>query len=133
MTFYRQSLVAISEKPLLGWGVAGWGTFFLGMDDKNAIPHDFVLESAVEQGLIGCGLLLALLFTTGSALRKIIRLSGSHFAFLMPAFLLPVLTGLVTGGLDNRLLWFWCGTIFAVSRMVHQIEATRAYAGLRMY
>ena len=132
MTFYRRSLVAISEKPLLGWGVAGWGPFFLGMDDRNAIPHDFVLESAVEQGLIGCASLLALLFATGAALRENIRRAGSHFLFLVPAFLLPVISGLITGGLDNRLLWFWCGTIFAVSRMIHHEFAAHAHARQRM-
>jgi O-antigen ligase len=132
MNFYRQSLVAISEKPLLGWGVGGWGAFFLGMDKKET-PHDFILESAVEQGLIGCGSLLAFLIATGAALRKIIRCSGSHYVFLMPTFLLPVFTGLVTGGLDNRLLWFWCGTIFAVSRMIQQqLQQPRAYGGIQM-
>ena len=122
MTFYKQSLVAISEKPFLGWGVSAWGVYFLGVD-KKAIPHDFILEAAVEQGLIGCGTLLAFLFTTGSALRKIIRWSGPHFAFLVPAFLLSIFTGLVTGSLEGRLLWFWCGTIFAISRMIqHQLQ-----------
>ena len=133
MTFYRRSLVAISEKPLLGWGAAGWGPFFSGIDDRNAIPHDFILESAVEQGLIGCASLLALLFATACALRETIRFAGSHFAFLLPAFLLPVISGLMTGGLDNRLLWFWCGTIFAVSRMIRRELARHAHAAPRMH
>ncbi len=133
MHFYRQSLVAISEKPLLGWGVGGWGAFFLGLDKKE-IPHNFILESAVEQGLIGCGSLVAFLMAVGSALRKIIRRSGSPYTFLMPAFLLPVLTGLVTGGLDSRLLWFWCGTIFAVSRMIQdQLKQPPAYDSVQMH
>ena len=133
MTFYRRSLVAISEKPLLGWGVAGWGRFFLGTDDRNAIPHDFILESAVEQGLIGCASLLGLLFGAATALRENIRFAGSQFAFLLPGFLLPVLSGLVTGGLDNRLLWFWCGTIFAVSRMIRYEFSLGSYAVRRMH
>jgi O-antigen ligase len=118
MRFYRQSLVAISKKPLLGWGVGGWSAFFLGMDRKE-FPHNFILESAVEQGLIGCASLLAFLIATGSALRKVISRSGAHYGFLLPALLLPVFTGQVSGGLDSRSLWFWCGTIFAVSRMIH--------------
>jgi O-antigen ligase len=133
MTFYRQSLMAISEKPFLGWGVSAWGVYFLGVDQK-AIPHDFVLESAVEQGLVGCGTLLAFLFTTWSSLRKIIRRSGAHFSFLVPAFLFSLFTGLVTGSLEGRLLWFWCGTIFALSRMVQQqFQQLRASAQIRPY
>ena len=134
MTFYKQSLVAISEKPFLGWGVSAWGVYFLGVDQK-AIPHDFILESAVEQGMIGCGTLLAFLFTAGSALRRIIRWSGPHFAFLVPVFLLSLFTGLVTGSLEGRLLWFWCGTIFAISRMIqHQLrQQQRADARARQY
>ena len=132
VNFYRQSLLAIAEKPLLGWGVGGWGVFFLGMD-KNEIPHNFVLESAVEQGLIGCGSLLAFLIAAGAALRKILHRSGSPYAFLVPTFLLPIITGMVTGGLDNRWLWFWCGTIFAVSRMIQeQLQQLPVYGGLRM-
>ena len=122
MHFYRQSLVAISERPLLGWGVGGWSAFFLGMD-KTEMPHNFILESAVEQGLVGCASLLAFLIATASALCKIIRgWLGPYYAFLLPAILLPVLTGSVSGGLDNRLLWFWCGTIFAVSRMIQDLR-----------
>jgi O-antigen ligase len=133
VNFYRQSLVAIGERPLLGWGVGGWGAFFLGMDKKE-IPHNFILESAVEQGLIGCGTLLAFLIATGAALRKTIQRSGSQYAFLAPAFLLPILTGLVTGGLDNRLLWFWCGTIFAICRMVqYQLQQPRAHGGIQIH
>jgi O-antigen ligase len=129
MNFYRQSVVAISQRPILGWGVGGWGAFSLKLDAK-AIPHNFILESAVEQGLIGCSLLLALLLATGSALRQIIRSTGADYALLLPGFLLTVLVGSVTGGLDNRLLWFWCGTIFAVSRMT-QLELQHPRGMLR--
>lgn len=128
MTFYRQSLVAISEKPFLGWGLSAWGVYFLGVD-KKAIPHDFVLEAAVEQGLIGCATLLALLFTSWSSLRRVLRWSGSHFAFLVPVFLSSLFTGLVTGSMEGRLLWFWCGTIFALSRMMqHHLQHRRAFS-----
>jgi len=121
MTFYKQSLMAIQEKPIFGWGVGGWGVFFLGTDQK-AIPHNFVLEAAVEQGLIGCGLLLAILLNTWAALRKIVRRAGSGFVFLLPVFLMSVQLNLITGDLETRLLWFWCGTILAVSRMI-QLQA----------
>jgi hypothetical protein len=77
---------------------------------------------------------VAFLIATVSALRMIIRRSGSHYAFLLPAFLLPVLTGLVSGGLDSRLLWFWCGTIFAVSRMIQsQLQQPPAHDDFRMH
>src|SRR5215471_2775699 len=134
MNFYRQSLVAISERPLLGWGVGGWSAFFFGMD-KTEMPHNFVLESAVEQGLVGCASLLAFLIATASALFRIIRgWLGAHYAFLLPAVLLPVLAGSVSGGLDNRLLWFWCGTIFAVSRMIQGLRPQpQRYAQGPMY
>ncbi|HLW51627.1 MAG TPA: O-antigen ligase family protein [Candidatus Angelobacter sp.] len=133
MTFYKQSLDAISQKPILGWGVSAWGVYFLGID-KKAIPHDFILEAAVEQGLLGCGVLLGLLFTTWSTLRRTVRRSGPHFVFLVPAFLLSLFTGLVTGSLEGRLLWFWCGTIFAISRMVQlQLQQDRARQGAQQY
>lgn len=133
ITFYRQSLVAIGQRPLFGWGVSAWGVYFLGVD-KKAIPHDFVLESAVEQGLIGCGILLAFLFTVWAKLRKIVRWSGPRFAFLVPVFLLSIFTGLVTGSLEGRLLWFWCGTIFAISRMIQDpLQQPRMYAGIQQY
>jgi O-antigen ligase len=129
MDFYKQALVAIGEKPVLGWGVGGWGVFFLGTDQK-AIPHNFILESAVEQGVIGSGLLLSLLLTTGMALRKAVRRGGAFFVFLLPVFLLTILYNLVTGELESRGLWFWCGTVLAVSRMIQdQIQRQRFNAG----
>lgn len=126
MNFYKQSLVAIGERPFLGWGVAGWGVFFLGTDQK-AIPHDFVLEAAVEQGLVGCAILLGFLLTAWSALRKTVLRAGSYFVFLLPVFLFAIISNLVTGDLESRLLWFWCGTIFALTRLIRQQWRTQRY------
>jgi len=131
MNFYRQSLVAITERPVFGWGVSGWGVFFLGGDER-AIPHNFVLEAAVEEGLIGCAILLAFLWTAGSTLRRTVLRAGPYFTFLLPVFLLSILVNLVTGDLGSRLLWFWCGTIFAAARLIRQLARQRAYvAGYR--
>jgi hypothetical protein len=72
------------------------------------------------------------LWTVGSALRRSVLRGGPYFAFLLPVFLLAVLVNLVTGDLESRGLWFWCGTILAVSRMVQRQLRQRGYApGLR--
>ena len=41
-----------------------------------------------------------------------------RYDFLMPVLTFILLTSMFSGDLDNRLLWFWVGCLFAGSRIL---------------
>lgn len=66
MDYWHRSLLAIQEKPLMGHGVGSWRVNYhrLGGMQKDAPsnPHQQYLLWAVESGVVGVGLFLAMLF-----------------------------------------------------------------------
>jgi O-antigen ligase len=127
LDFFKSSALAFSENPFAGLGLAGWGNFYYG-DNRSAFPHCFVLEVAAEQGLPGLVALLGLLGAGFISLARI-RRARSEFIFVLPVFLFTILTNMITGGIDDRIMFFWIAAVFVVDRMV--IEKPREhYAGL---
>ena len=66
MDYWHRSLLAIQEKPLMGHGVGSWRINYQrlgGMQkDPPSNPHQQYLLWAVESGVVGAGLFLAMLF-----------------------------------------------------------------------
>ena len=65
LTFYRDALKMIQEKPLLGWGGGGWAGRYFSFQSHTyytKFPHSFYLNTIIESGIIGLAFLLFLLF-----------------------------------------------------------------------
>ena len=104
LKFWRASVNAFIEKPILGYGVGSWKLAFAAIEklDKpeNSLtdvdPHQMFLLWAVEGGLVGlllqCAVLAALLYQS----KKL----DPHNAYALQA----VVLGLVISGMFNSML-----------------------------
>jgi O-antigen ligase len=118
MGFYRATISAIPNQPLLGTGIGSWSTFYYGNDQRN-YPHNLLLEIAFEEGLLGLTAFLALLLLVGVSVVRMLRASRSHFLALALLNLYCLIVSLFSGDLDdNRVLWLWIGVTLAVCRLV---------------
>jgi O-antigen ligase len=65
LDYWKRSLKAISEKPLLGHGVGSWKPQYVRLGGLDALPpsnpHNQYLLWAVEGGLIGMAFMIAIL------------------------------------------------------------------------
>ena len=117
-SFSESAWHAFLAKPLLGWGAGGWSTLWHYSDERVLkYPHNFILEIAAEQGLAGLVPLALLLLAMFRACSKILRGPGRPFVFIVPVVALGLLGNAVTGQVEARDMWFWCGTLFALARM----------------
>jgi O-antigen ligase len=136
--FYRATLNAIPNQPLLGTGIGSWATFYYGSDQRN-YPHDLFLEITYEEGLVGLTAFLALLLLVGISIFRMLNASRFHFLVLGLLVLYSLIVSLFSGDLDdNRLLWLWIGVALSVGRLVQlrlnairamQADLRRAHAG----
>ena len=117
-SFSESAWQAFLSKPLLGWGAGGWSTLWHYSDERVLkYPHNFVLEIAAEQGLAGLAALALLLLAMLGACAKVLREGGNRFVFIVPVVALSLIGNAVTGQVEARDMWFWCGTLFALARM----------------
>ena len=112
--FYHSAILAFIEHPIGGVGTGGWPVFYNNQDVPR-YPHNFVLEVGAEQGVIGLGILLALLALLFRAARRVLR-SNAYLAFVFPVFVFCIILNLMTGDIESRPLWFCCGLVAAASR-----------------
>lgn len=118
VNFYRATLEAIPNQPLLGTGIGSWSKFYYGNDQRN-YPHDLLMEIAFEEGLIGLAAFLAVLGLSAISIARMIGDSRSHFLVLGLLVLYCVIVSLFSGDLDdNRVLWLWMGVALSVCRLV---------------
>ena len=115
-SFSESAWQAFLSKPLLGWGAGGWSTLW-HYDDERVLkyPHNFILEIAAEQGLLGLTALGLLLLAMLGACAKVIRAPDRRFVFIVPVVALSLLGNAVTGQVEARDMWLWCGTLFALA------------------
>lgn len=115
--YYRAALELFQKKPLAGWGVGSWGVLYFGYEtDKVVYPHNIVLETAVEEGLMGLLILLGIVAYLYSAGRLIIR-NREDLAFVIPIAIYCFLFSMFSGDIGNRAVWAWLGIACAVARM----------------
>ena len=118
VNFYRATLEAIPNQPLLGTGIGSWSKFYYGNDQRN-YPHDLLMEIAFEEGLVGLAAFLALLGLSAISIVRMIGDSRSHFLVLGLLVMYCVIVSLFSGDLDdNRVLWLWMGVALSVCRLV---------------
>jgi len=124
LEFYRSAAAAVMQHPLTGLGLGGWSVFYTGERIEGrpvpTYPHNLLMEVASEQGLPGLALLLLLLWSLFKSARNVSNYP--QLAFLFPVLTFQVLCHVFTGTIEDRALWFWFGTVLAVSRMVHNAE-----------
>jgi O-antigen ligase len=127
-SFSESAWQAFLSKPLLGWGAGGWSTLWHYSDERVLkYPHNFVLEIAAEQGLVGLAALALLLLAMLGACAKVLRGRGTRFVFIVPVVALSLMGNAVTGQVEARDMWFWCGTLFALARMSCMGTVTAAH------
>jgi O-antigen ligase len=114
INFDLSAIEAVEHYPVLGLGAGGWSVFY-SKQDLPRFPHNFILEVAAEQGLIGLTLLLTLLFLLFRSAHSL--LGESAFAFILPVLAFVVIYNSMTGDIENRDLWFWFGMVPACARM----------------
>jgi hypothetical protein len=71
--------------------------------------------------LPGLAALIGLLGAAFVSLARI-RRARSEFIFVLPVFLFSILLNMITGGIDNRIMFFWIAAVFLVDRMVIEHE-----------
>jgi O-antigen ligase len=125
--FYRATLEALPNQPLMGTGIGSWSRFYFGNDQRN-YPHNLFLEIAFEEGLVGLAAFLALLALVGISVVRMVGASRSHFIVLGLLVLYSLIISLFSGDLDdNRLLWLWIGVALSICRLVQfRVSAMRS-------
>lgn len=115
--FWAEFAKAIAERPLVGYGTGaaadGFDHFYAGTGRRNFEPHSIYFKAALEMGVFGLLLVLAILGVAGwLALRRALR--GEAVGIIAVGILgLFVVTGLTGPMLDaypaNLLFWATCG------------------------
>ena len=126
-SFAESALQAFLAKPWLGWGVGGWSTLWhYSYERPLTYPHNFVLEVAAEQGMAGLVPLVLVLAAVIGGCTKVLKSSDARLVFIVPVAALGFLCHLTSGSIEDRGLWLWCGTLFAIARMVGQHQQHQA-------
>jgi O-antigen ligase len=124
LSFYETALKAIPDAPVLGRGIGSWSVLYFGRDERD-YPHNIFLEVAVEQGLLGLGLLCLFFTWVGQSILWLWKQTKSQYTVLGVMILFCLGVAMFSGDLDdNRLLWFWIGMTMAICRtvMLYQLE-----------
>jgi O-antigen ligase len=115
---WSQAFTAFAEHPLLGIGTGGFAAL-----SAETYPHNILLESACELGLVGALVMLGIL---GSSLSRLIRLWRSapgaqalDAGLLIALFLSALINALFSGAIqDNQGIWIWAGLGLAMSARI---------------
>lgn len=131
LVYYEYALEKFQERPLIGWGIGSWGALHQDSPEIakgrgaffTSYPHNIILETALEEGLVGIGALLAFLTAVFLVLRKI--RGDPRFAFLCPVCIFCFSTAMFSDDITNRFLWLWFGMPFAAARLISSSETQR--------
>ena len=123
--FFEKSWDLFFENPLLGHGMGSFG-YLIGWGDVRIYPHNIVLETMVELGLVGLVLLMAVVFSSLKGFSmKLLRLdilSALMIMFLVNSFF----NASVSGDLpDNRLFFAFLGLCAGRFQMVANVEKNK--------
>ncbi|MPY93480.1 MAG: hypothetical protein GEV08_10565 [Acidimicrobiia bacterium] len=121
------ALALVPANPL---GV-GWGDFGLeaglASAEERVYPHNFVVESAVEAGLVG---VIAIIVCTGLALHRArarMRL-GPEYEALFALLCFTTLNALVSGDLNDNRLWLALVALAIAAPRAQAVVAQRRVA-----
>lgn len=128
LDYYQSAFQAFSEHPLTGVGLGGWTVYYHGIE-KPDYPHNIVLEVAAEQGFLGLTVLFCFFGAVWMASHQIWKYQP-ELAFAIPLYVYTVLVCMFSGDINIRALWFWSGTIFAISRMCTTQQRETLYSNV---
>lgn len=134
--FWADFASAIAERPIIGYGTSaaadGFDHFYQGTGRANFEPHSIYFKAALELGMIGLLLLLAILgIAAWLALRKALR--GDPIGMIAFGIVLLVgVTGVTGPMLDaypaNLLFWATCG--WCTRRAADVLSVQPAHTGV---
>lgn len=67
LSYYPLSLQLWGQSPIIGYGIGSWPVL-AGFGDVRGFPHNLILETLVELGLVGTILLVAVVFSAWRAM-----------------------------------------------------------------
>jgi len=124
LDFYSRTMTAIPENLWLGQGIGSWSVFYYGRDTRD-YPHNLLLETMFEEGVLGASLFLLFLGLLAIAIRRMLAATDSQYGVLAGLLVYCVSVSMFSGDLDdNRILWLWAGVILAVCRNAY-LESRR--------
>lgn len=124
LDFYSRTITAIPENLWLGQGIGSWSVFYYGRDTRG-YPHNLLLETMFEEGVLGASLFLLFLGLLAIAILRMLAATDSQYGVLAGLLVYCVSVSMFSGDLDdNRILWLWAGVILAVCRNAY-LESRR--------
>lgn len=119
LELWSQAYALFESHAFVGIGTGGFAAFNL----VHAYPHNLILETSAELGLVGLALLAALLATFGARLLSAWRVrTGSlrlDAAVVIALFVDAFINALVSGAIqDNNALWLWGGLGVGMTSMI---------------
>lgn len=107
---WGQAIGAFASHPLLGVGTGG----FEAINARQFYPHDILLEAAVELGILGAILIVALIVSSFRRLLALWRTRDDAWkldiSIVIGLFVAALVNALFSGAFqDNRELWLWAG------------------------
>ncbi|MBA2719092.1 MAG: O-antigen ligase family protein [Chloroflexi bacterium] len=120
--YWSEGLQAIAERPLVGYGTSsagdGFGRLYQGTGDRNFNPHSLYLKAALELGLVGLALILAILAVALRECRRAFARNTEVALIGLGLLVLTTMSGFSGPMLDaypfNLLFWATVGWLVAV-------------------
>jgi O-antigen ligase len=111
--YWKRYLQAISEKPLVGYGTSaaadGFDQDYAGTGKRNFEPHSMYLKPALEMGVFGFALFIAIALVALYGAYRLHRLGDAFALTAIAIFVALGVTGLTGPMLDaypvNLLVW----------------------------
>ena len=119
LQFWREQLEAIVERPLIGYGTSaaadGFDADYEGTGSRNFGPHSLYTKPALELGLIGFIVFMAILVGAFVAMLRILSVNRRLATISIGLFVLVTVSGLTGPMLDaypfNVIFWATLGWV----------------------
>ena len=120
--YWAEHLQAIADRPLIGYGTSsagdGFGRLYRGTGDRNFNPHSLYLKAALELGIVGLALILAILVVALRECRRAYARIPAVGLIGLGILVMTMVSGLSGPMLDaypfNLLFWATIGWLVAV-------------------
>ena len=132
-TFWREFAAAVAERPVIGYGTGaaadGFDRFYAATGSRNFEPHSLYLKAALEFGVAGLVLFLAILAGVALTIRHAWAVDPVTARTVLGLLVLVVVAGITGPMLDaypfNLLFWASCGWVAVAARRAVGSEPIR--------
>ncbi len=130
--YWTEHLEAIAERPLIGYGTSSaadsFARLYAGTGDRNFDPHSLYLKTALELGLLGFLLMIAILVLGLWECRRAYRRERAVALIGLGIVVMTVISGATGPMLDaypfNLLFWATLGWLVAVQAPAPDRDST---------